>query len=63
VDVAAVARVVSVGLPRARDGRAIGVAFVVLERPEDAPRVVAALDGILLRDRPLRALLARRGTA
>ena len=57
--VAAVAPVVTVGLPRGRDGRTIGVAFVVLADPGDAARVVRALDGSVFQGRPLRASLAR----
>ena len=45
--VAAVAPVVEVGLPRGRDGRTIGVAFVVLADPADAARVVRELDGVV----------------
>jgi hypothetical protein len=57
--VATVAPVARVGVPRGRDGLGIGVAFIVLHDAADAARVVAALDGTLLLDRPLRASLAR----
>lgn len=57
--VTTVAPVVTVGLPRARDGSGRGVAFVVLKHPDDAPRVVAALDGLPFQGRALRATLAR----
>jgi len=60
--VAAVAPVVTVGLPRARDGSGIGVAFVVLADAADAARVVAALDGQPFQGRALRVTFAR-GTA
>ena len=59
VCVAAVAPVARVGVQRAADGSGIGVAFVVMHDAADAPGVVAALDGMLLFDRPLRASLAR----
>jgi RNA recognition motif-containing protein len=62
--VAAVAPVVTVGLPRGRDGRAIGVAFVVLADPGAAGRVVRELDGVVFQGRALRVTFARgRGAA
>jgi len=57
--VGAVAPVVQVGLPRKRDGSGIGVAFVALERPTDAPAVVSTLDGVVFQGRRLRVELAR----
>jgi hypothetical protein len=51
--------VVSISVPPPRGRVPWGVAFVELARPDDAARVVAALDGMLLLDRPLRASLAR----
>src|SRR5262249_43887081 len=62
--IAAVAPVVRVGLPRNPDGSGKGVAFVALERADDAARVVAALDGSIFQGRRLRVSLARaRGAA
>jgi RNA recognition motif-containing protein len=59
VHVAAIAPVVSVGVPRAPDGHGLGVAFIVLHDAADAARVVRALDGVPFQGRVLRVEVAQ----